>query len=156
MPPHPTPHGSGRANIFISRKVNRHVGRPNFGPRNGAQRHSSYVRHRSNCLAILPLGESSRKIFGHSNIFARRSLSCDSPCVCSHAAARHRELVVNKAFELGNDHVVIIFLEVSGIKSVSLDEKLPLGVQLHFLFLLLKFTSFSVYAVTNIKNQCWL
>ena len=35
----------------------------------------------------------------------------------------------DKAFELGNDHMVIIFLEVSGIKSASLDEKSPVGAQ---------------------------
>ena len=126
---HPTPLGSGSANIFISRKVNRHVGRPNFGPRNCAQRRSSNVRNCSNCLLIITLDESSREIFGHSNIFARRSLSCGGPCDRAHAAARHRELVVNKAFELGDDHVVIIFLEVSGIKSASLDEKSQVGVQ---------------------------
>ena len=51
----------------------------------------------------------------------------------AHAVARmqskDRELVVNKAFESGDDHMVIIFLEVSGIKSASLDEKSPVGVQ---------------------------
>ena len=36
---------------------------------------------------------------------------------------------MNKAFELGDDHLVIIFLKVSGIKSVSLDEKSPVGVK---------------------------
>ena len=46
----------------------------------------------------------------------------------AHAVTRmqpqDRKLVVNKAFELGDDHVVIIFLEISGIKSALLDEKL--------------------------------
>ena len=44
------------------------------------------------------------------------------------SVARHRELVVNRAFKLGDDHVVIIFLEVSDIKSASLDGKSPVGV----------------------------
>ena len=48
------------------------------------------------------------------------------------SVARHRELVVNKAFELGDDHVVIIFLEVSGIKPASLDGKSPVGVSMSF------------------------
>ena len=126
---YPMPLGSGSVNIFISRKVNRHIGRPSFGLRNCTRRRSSNVRDRLNCLSIIPLDESSREIFGHSNIFASCSLSCDGPCSRSHATARHRELVVNKAFKLGDDHVVIIFLEVSGIKSASLDEKSQVGVQ---------------------------
>ena len=125
---HPTPLGSGSMNIFISQKVNDTSVAQILG-REIALDVALLTFETARIVCRLFRWMSHLAKFLDSNIFARRSLSCDDPCGHAHAATRHRELVVNKALELGDNHVVIIFLEVYGIKSASLDEKSQVGVQ---------------------------